>query len=67
LPTYEVKAVDEAGKQAVLGTVDSATAAMIKSRDARQDYRRVWVTDDTGHEVSAADLLIRSWQERNLA
>lgn len=65
MPSYEMKAVDEDSKIVVVATTDTASAALIKFRDARNCYRRVWVTDETGSDVPADELLFRSFGERN--
>jgi hypothetical protein len=64
LPSYEVNAVDEGSKIVVIATTDTASAALIKFRDARNGYRRVWVTD-AGSDVPADELLVRSSNERS--
>ena len=65
VPSYEVKAVADSGEVLTLATVDTASAALLKLRDERARYRRVWVCDETGTEFPQEELLARSWRERN--
>jgi hypothetical protein len=62
MPSYEVKGVND-GEIVVVATVDTATDALTKCSDAEQVYRRVWVTDETGKDVSVEQLLARSEEE----
>ena len=67
MPSYEIKAADESRNVVLIATVDTATRALTKLRDANEQYRRVWVIDDQGVELSGDQLLARSWNERNNA
>jgi hypothetical protein len=71
MSNYEVKGADESGQVVVVATVDTATLALVKLRDALATYRRVWVKDASGGDVSLDELLARSgldhscgWGER---
>lgn len=64
MPSYEIKAADESRNVVLIATVDTATRALTKLRDANERYRRVWVIDDQGVELSGDQLLARSWNER---
>jgi hypothetical protein len=54
---YRIKAVGNEGRPIVLGTVDTATQALAKIRDALGDYPRAWVTDQEDLDVTWADLM----------
>ena len=65
MPSYEIKAVGDTHVVTVVATVDTATAAIIKLRDALEVYRRAWAIEDTGRELRDDELLMLSWDERN--
>jgi hypothetical protein len=62
---YEIRAIDNAGGTFIVATVDTATAALMKNRDANRAHRRAWVVDDNNQEISGDELLRRSFEERN--
>ena len=49
----------------VVATVDTATAALTKPRDAQGIYQRAWGVDDSGQDVSGDELFRRSLEERD--
>lgn len=65
MPSYEIKAVSDTQVVTVVATVDTASAAIIKLRDALEVYRRAWAIDDAGRELRDDELLMLSWDERN--
>ena len=65
MPVYEVKAVGHDRAVVIIGTTDTATAALIKFRDALPSYRRVWVSDESGADVSQEELIVRSIREQS--
>jgi hypothetical protein len=49
----------------VLGTADTASQALAHVRDALPDYPRAWVTDEIDNDVSMAELLRLTEEEKN--
>jgi len=49
----------------VLGTADTASQALAHVRDALPDYQRAWVTDEIDNDVSMAELLRLTEEEKN--
>lgn len=59
MSSYDVKGVAGLSTVVVIASTDTATAALIKYRDAITQYRRVWVTDETGFDIGVVELLAR--------
>ena len=64
MPVYEIRAIDQDRNVTVVATTDMATAALVKFRDALPRYRRTWVSDESGSDVSHEELMARSNCER---
>jgi hypothetical protein len=60
---YEVRAVDETGQVVSIATTDKASDALTKIRDSVASYRRIWVQDETGGDMSIQRLLARADEE----
>ena len=56
MPAYEIKAVKDGPDILLIAAADSAQSALTKYRDAFGKYRRVWVTDERGEDVTFAEL-----------
>lgn len=65
MPLYLLNAVED-GQRVNLATSDTARLALKRFRDALAHYRRVWVTDHDGADVSEADLVEAADKERAL-
>jgi hypothetical protein len=63
LRAYEVQGVTDTGETISIATTDTASDALTKLRDAVTRYRRVWVVDESGADVSIDDLLARTNEE----
>lgn len=63
MPIYQI-AVAHGGRSLELGVADSASDAVVMLQRAQDQYGRVWVTDEDGTDLSIAELLIRSNEER---
>ena len=61
--SYQVSAVGDDGVT-MLATTDTATQALEKFKAAIKDYRRAWVTDDTGADVSMKELIVSALREQ---
>lgn len=61
---YEIRAVN-GGEVVNIATADTASEALIKVIDARAQYRRAWVKDETGRDVSLSELSARADDEHN--
>lgn len=62
---YRINAVGREGRMIVLGTADTASQALAHVRDALPDYPRAWVTDEIDNDVSMAELLRLTEEEKN--
>lgn len=65
MPVYEIKAVDHSKAVVLIATTDTASAALMKFLDALPSYRRVWVSDEAGADVSQEELVVRAAQEES--
>jgi len=62
MPSYLVSGVKD-GRPEDLCTCDTASSALGKFRAALLDHKRAWVTDETGSDVSEAELARRASEE----
>jgi len=65
VPVYEIKAVDHSKAVVLIATTDTASAALMKFLDALPSYRRVWVSDEAGADVSQEELVVRAAHEES--
>ena len=63
MPAYQISAAGDDGVK-VLATTDTATEALQKFKSALEDYRRAWVTDETGADVQIEELMVRAFGEQ---
>lgn len=63
MTAYQILVVGDDGVT-VLATTDTATEALAKFKGALDDFRRVWVTNETGADLLVAELIARSLGEQ---
>ncbi len=64
---YSIKGVDEGERVVDVAAADTAKLAVTKFIDALEQYRRAWVSDQTGADVSMDDLVqLAISEERSL-
>jgi len=61
---FEIAATDAQSRVVTLLTTDTATEALEKLKDALTLYRRAWVVDEVGADVSIDRLSEMARQER---
>jgi hypothetical protein len=62
---YRINAVGKERRPVVLGTVVSASEALVHLNHALSEYSRAWVTDEQGMDVSLPDLKRTAEKERD--
>ena len=64
---FELAAIDADGQVVTLFTTDTATEALDKFKEAHTGYRRAWVVDELGADVSIDRLTEMANEEKRRA
>jgi len=63
VPTYEINAAQDGPRVLHIATTETASAALASYRAVFGNYRRVWVNDETGVDLTFAELFARAQAE----